>query len=334
MNIYWQKNNYIMRFKNMPVFILYTIATTVVYLLPYTKFTFPYIFVACLMLVSLPLIMLKRRRWFLYGCMLVFLSAFVLLLNLVNGNYSFVDSINEMIRNIRFFLPICWASYSMYYCNDKQRKWFIGCFAICVMVIMYQTLRALSENEWVVRLLAEDKSTSNAEVNAYRLQNVGGFEFSYMMGIVTLCLVWTGLNAKKLWIKVISILLSVLCFYFIIRTMYATLLLFVVIGTVVLIFLQIKNSFLKISFIAVVIGLSFCLVPLFGYLGEIFGESLLADKFVRMQDVLIGEGIDSLGSRPEHIMQSIRNWLKSPIWGGYGQNTNAHSLIVTTLEQN
>lgn len=329
-----QNNNYIMRLNTLPVFILYTIATTIVYLLPYTKFTLPYIFVACLMLLSLPFIMLKRHKWFVYGFIFILLSAFILLMNLVNGNYSFIDSVNEMIRNIRFFIPVFWAIYSLHYCNDSQRKWFLVAFGICISVIMFQTLKALSENEWVTRLLAEDKSTSSAEINAYRMQNVGGFEFSYMIGIVTLCLVWTTLNAKKLWIRISSALLSILCFYYIIRTMYTTLLLLTSIGIFLLILLQIKNLVLKIFVIVACIGLIFGLSPLFAYLSEVFGSSLLADKFMHMHDALEGANIEVLGKRPEYMLNAIKNWSHSPIWGGYGEESNAHSMIFTMLEQN
>lgn len=334
MKNYWQKNKCISHVKKLPIFMVYSIVTTIVYLLPYTKFTFPYIYMACLMLISLPIIMLKRYKWLAYGIILGAVSLFVLFLNLLNGNYSFIDATNEMLRNVRFFLPVLWASYSLHYSNNKQRKCVIALWAIVVAFIMFKTLNALSENMWVSRLLAEDKSLSSAKINAYRLQNVGGFEFSYMMGIVTLCLVWTALNVKKMWIKICGILLSILCFYYIIRTMYTTLLLLTVIGIILLIFLYIKNSIVKVVFIVTIIGLFLGLVPIWGYLSGVFGDSLLAEKFIQIQEVVAGADVNELGKRPQLIFHALKNWLHSPVWGGYGESSNAHSLIFTMLEQN
>lgn len=334
MNSNWQKNNYILRMRDLPVFVLYTIVTMVVYLLPYTKFTMPYICVACLMLISLPFIMLRRSSWFTKAGILLVLSFFVCLMNLVGGNYSFIDALNEMLRNIRFFIPVFWASYSIYYLSNRQRKKIMFCFMIVVTYIMFQTIKALSENRWITRLLAEDKSMSSAEVNVYRLQNVGGFEYSYMMGIVVLCLVWTVLNVKSIWVKVISLSLSLIGFYYIIRTMYTTLLLLTVMGIALLIFFSIKNPFIKLVFIITSITILLLIVPLLGYLSGAFGDSLLAEKFTQIQQTLIGEGIDELGVRPKLMANALKNWIKSPIWGGYGIDSNAHSFIFTMLEQN
>ena len=53
-----------------------------------------------------------------------------------------------------------------------------------------------------------------------------------------------------------------------------------------------------------------------------------------MAEAFTNQDVNELGSRPELMMQSLQNWIKSPIFGGYYENSNAHSLIVNILEKN
>ena len=86
------------------LFNIYAVITLAVYILPYTKFVFPYIPVALLMLASIPLLIWKRNVWINYIVSVVVVSVLLMFLFLFNGE-SYVNGINEMIRCIRFFLP-------------------------------------------------------------------------------------------------------------------------------------------------------------------------------------------------------------------------------------
>ena len=311
---------------------LYVIITMAVYILPYTKFVVPYIVAALLMLVSLPVLMLKRIKWRDFGIVLIAGSGFVMVVQYLLGTYGLTDSVNEMIRNVRFYLPALWACYALCYCNRKQRRNILIVFAALTVFILISTFIALEEDPEVVRNLASGKG-QNAEVDAYRLRNVGGFEFSYMMGLVTLGLTWGFLNAEKREHKILFFLLVVLGFYYIIQAMYTTLLIMTACGMFALLFLHTKNPVAKVLFVTLAVMVIFLLEPVLKLLSEVFpSDSVLSEKFLRMYTAMHTDDIDAMGLRPGLLAASFNNWLKNPLFGGRVSDSNAHSLLMSTLE--
>lgn len=315
-------------------FILYTIVTFSIYVLPYMKVSMPYIISGTLMLAFLPIAMLKKREWMNYAVLLLALSGMVFLFDISGGEYSFIESANEAIRNIRFFLPALWTMYALENCSVKRYKHFMACFAAVIGVILVKTLDALEKDQWIARVLAKDKMQDTPEIRAYRLQNVGGFEFAYVMGIVTICLVWTAIKVKNNVVRIICVCASVASFYYIIQTMYTTLLLLTAIAVLILLVLNIKNPFVKIAVIIVFGVFSLSLASFFETLSGVFTDSLLSTKFMQLHDALTEGDIGALGSRPEHILDALNNWLHSPIIGGYNVSNKNHSTIIGVLERN
>lgn len=314
------------------VFVLYTSLIMVCYILPALKITIPYIFAALLMLVFLPIAMIKMQNN-LYFCIVLLTATFIsTAFNFINGIYGPTDAINEAIRYIRFFLPVIWATYALRFCSPKQQRHMLIIFGILTTFILIKTIMALENDIWVARILAQDKTTDTAEIRAYRMGNVGGFEFSYMMGIVVICLTWAALRCKKAVLRFFCIAGAVIGFYYIIQTMYMTLLILTSVGILLLFLFHIKNVFLKLLLILAGVIALISLAPLFKYLSGVFSGSLLSTKFSQLYDALSGGGADSLGSRPELIMNAVQRWLKSPIWGGYDTSVQTHSFIFATLE--
>lgn len=315
-------------------FIFYTILTFLIYVLPYTKVMVPYIISGSVMLAFLPVVMSKKRKWMNYVTLLLFFSIIIFLLDFLFGGYSFIDSINEAIRNVRFFTPVLWTVYAYDYCHRKRYGHFMISFFSVVGVILFKTLNVLSQDQWAARILAKAKTQDTPEIRAYRLQNVGGFEFSYMMGVVTIALVWTALKVKNKFVRIICTGATILSFYYIIQTMYTTLLLLTALGVLALLLFNIKDPLIKLLIIVIFIVLSFSLAPLFEYLSGVFKDSLLSTKFMQIHDALSGGGIETLGSRPQHILDALENWLHSPIIGGYNVGNKNHSTIIGLLERN
>lgn len=320
------------RFDRGSVFVLYTSLVMVCYILPVLKITIPYIFAALLMLVFLPISMIKmpnNLNFFIVLMVATFLStAFYF----INGIYGLSDTINEAIRYIRFFLPVIWTLYSLRFCSTKQRCHILIIFGIVMTFILIKTILALEIDSWVARILAQDKATDTAEVRAYRMGNVGGFEFSYMMGIVVICLTWAALRSEKVLTKILCVSGAVIGFYYIIQTMYMTLLILTSVGMLLLFLFDIKSTLVKILIVIGSVVASLSLAPFFKYLSELFSGSLLSTKFIQFYEALTGGGTDSLGSRPKLIMDAVQRWLKSPIWGGYDTSVRTHSLVFSTLE--
>ena len=314
------------KYRNV-LFCLYTVATVAVYLLPYAKLMFPYIPVAILMLVSLPFLMMKKSSWGMYGVVLLFSTVLLFCI----GFYALVDGINDAIRNLRLFLPILWGGYAITYCNKKQRIFLLLGFLAVTAVILISSMKALQEDPWIARILAQDQTTSSDEVNQYRLQNVGGYPFAYMVGVVTIGAAYLALNLRKFWKKLLAILAVIVCYYYIIQTMYTTLLLLTTVCIFVLLFCHMKSLLGKyFLFAAALLGV-FLLPPLFSYLSGVFEGSLLSTKFEQMYLAMSGEGIESLGTRPRLVSEALQNWLKTPFFGGQ-YDTHAHSLLFEMLQ--
>lgn len=318
--------------KTVWLFVLYTTFTMAVYILPYTKFVLPYIGVALLMLLSLPFMMIKNKRWFKYGVALIVVTAFLMFIDLING-FSYVDAINEVVRNLRYFLPVLWGCYALEYCTPKQQRAILFLFGIVVALILFKTLAALEEEPMIARILAQDQSHSTTAVNAYRLANVGGYPFSYMMGLVTICMADSAFVLKKKWQKIIAVAGVVLCFYFVIKSMYTILLLLTSILLMILLLIRVKRFTTKIFVVFIFFVLFFTIAPLFQFLSQVFSGTLLSSKFAQMYEALTGGGTESLGLRPKLMEQALENWLQTPVLGGK-YKTSSHSMFVGVLQQN
>lgn len=315
-------------------FVIYIALNFLVYMMPALKLTVPYVMAGSLMLISLPFVMIKNKKWMIYGIYLCVVSMLFMFSNMLIGMMGTADAVNDVIRNIRYFLPALWALYSLKYCNEKNKKNIFIVFLIITAFITFKTVQALQENIWIARLLAQDQSTSSAEINGYRLQNVGGYPFSYMMGVVTIVFSWMTIKFKNVFMKFLSFAGTIICFYYIIQTMYTTLLLLSTIGVFLVLFFNTKSLLWRLVLVMGVIVLWFSLSPLFGYLSGIFDpESLLSTKFMQMHDAVSGEGIEALGTRPELMSEAFSNWLKTPIFGG-AYTTPSHTTYIEFLQQN
>lgn len=313
------------------LFALYTIITMCIYILPALKLRIPYIFAGLLMLISLVIIALQDKEMFKYSAVLIISSFYFFLLYLIR-NMTITDSINEMIRNIRFFIPVMWTIYAFERLNRKHIKMILICFLVMATYILYNTLTALGENPEIARLLAQGTaSESGAELNSYRLSNIGGFEFSYMMGIVSLIVMWMFLIQKKVWVKIVLLACYVLIFNYILQSQYATLLFLTFAGTVILLFLFNKNIVLRLFLVLFSLVLIFNITDIAFYLSNLFKGSVLERKFLQIANALVKGTTEELGSRPELIINSFNAWLKNPIFGLDARELNSHSLIMGTL---
>lgn len=315
------------------LFILYALFTIIIYTMPMLKITLPYMAVAAVLLVSIFFFMYMSAKWMYFAIVLCIASLILAALNLLTGAYGLVDSINEMIRNIRFFLPILWGCYALKNCTEKQRKFVLLIFAVMCGYILLKTFDALQTVPDVCRELAKSTSRDSVSRTTYRMQNVGGFEYSYMMGIVTLGFVWNTVKANNKKIRIISAVAAVVCYYFIIQTMYTLLLILTFVGTVLIFFFATKSKIVKTILIAGSVAVFIFMEPLFKALADLFSFNFgLEEKFTSMYLAIHYDDVDMVGSRPELLLKAFLNWTKNPIFGGRHTDSNSHSFLMTYLE--
>ncbi len=328
---YSETNSIIKKERNL-VFICYVILTMFVYMLPSMKIRVPYVAAALLMLVSIPFLIFRSERTFKYAILLFIISSYFIIRYAFFSGYEFKDAINEGIRNIRFFLPILWGTYALNYLDKTTSKVFLLCFSLLVIYILFNTLSALDKIPEIARLLAQGTSTEEgAKLNSYRLANIGGFEFSYMMGIIALCLMWLFLVKKNIFIKAVALIGYALNFYYVLKCQYTTLLLLTFIGTILLLFILKKNIIFRIVLVLVGLLLIFTITDIFYYLSNLFNGTMLGLKFTQISNALTAGSVEELGSRPELLKNALMVWLQNPIFGYYNDDLNSHSLFMTIL---
>jgi len=312
-------------------FIIYLLITILIYILPSMKIQIPYLISGSLMLLTVVIFLFKTHNLDDY-IFFILLSSFVLMIiNWITGAYSFVESINQAIRNIRFFIPCLWTVYCIKYCSLKKGKVLLIIFLCVYFMILTKTLDALNSDQWITRILAKSSTEDTPEIRAYRLQNIGGFEFSYMTGIIALLFFYGAISFEKIWSKILSLSLFASCFYFIIKTMYTTLLILTSIGILLMVLFKSKSHIFRLFTVLIFGVLFFTLPQILLILSEYFDGSLLSTKFLQIHDTLTGQGLDSLGSRPEKILSAISLWSQHPIFGSNSTEANAHSLFFETL---
>ncbi len=318
------------------LFVVYMMVTITAYTLPMLKITLPYVVVALLLLASIVVLALKNAKWMYQILFLCLSTLIVVTIGMLTGVYGLVDSVNEIIRNVRFFLPALWGCFALKYCDKKHYKFIMLAFGILCTYILIKTFDALQSVPDICRELAKSTTRQSTVRIGYRMQNVGGFEYSYMMGIVTLGFVWNAITNKNRKIKILSLIAAVVCYYFVIQTMYTLLLILVFIGTLLIFFFTTKKTLVKgIIAIGVILSLFF-MEPIFKFLSELFSFNYgLEEKFTNMYLALRYDDVDIVGSRPGMLKNALINWLEHPIFGGkHNQDSNSHSFIMNVLEDN
>ena len=337
MSLHIHKPSLKIKIKNptVSIFSLYCMLAIVLYVLPAVKVTVPYVFSGLFFLLFLLVSTTKDRLLRNSSIQLILATVLIFLVDFLALGVGPIDAINEAIRNIRFFIPVLWLAYFLRYSKEEEGKKILFFYSAIVIYMLIKTFAALRIDQWIPRIMAGDKSTESSAMRAYRMANVGGFEFSYMMGPIIIVLVWAALNSRNKWMRIVYWASAVISYYYVLRTMYTTLVLLTTIGIVCCFIWRIPSR-RKRAVILMLCLAAITLSPLlFEYLASVFPEeSLLSVKFGQIHDAMTGGGLDALGSRPAKIMKAIKNWSTAPIFGTGIMGLGTHSTFFGTLERN
>lgn len=314
------------------IWVLYAVATTVCYLLPYTQFVLPYMFMALLMLASFFMVF-DNVKLFKYSVCVIVMSLVLMFTVLIMQKLSIVTGINNAIREMRFFIPVLWGMFFLKNTDVKQRKIILVIYFAVTVLVVFKTLQALEIDPMIVRVLAQDKTRGTTEINAYRLNNVAGYSFSYMMGVVVICATWIAVNASRRLVRVISVLVVIVSFHYIIETMYATLLILSVLGVVLVLFVHSKNAIGRIALIILGLVALFFMEEIMAWLSDVFSFSrVLHIKFNDIHNAIKYGDVSEVGSRPQLMLNALENWVRSPLFGSSEAN-HAHSTFFSVLQE-
>lgn len=159
---------------------VYTTIFLSLVLLPKVKYSIPYIWNAGFCLLPVLIYVLKDKVNLYKIIVMVAVGILSGTLMWVQGNTVISDIINEPIRAVRYFVPCI----LLILINEAGRKQQIYVWCVASIILIYiggLTLRELALNPMIARILAN--GSSDAELNQYRMMNIGGFGVSYGIGL-------------------------------------------------------------------------------------------------------------------------------------------------------
>lgn len=313
------------------VFAVYSVTILAFIFLPNLQYSIKYVH---LLIMSFPLVV-----WVCIGKdKIINIFACLVLMVLFQIFFNFSGNITASI-NTSLLLYLCLIGYIVFEGSQKVgSRITLTIIIISALVMMgivaFNTYNEFSRNPTVARLLARG-GNDNEEVNWLRSMNIGGYGFSYAVGMLIPYVATWIIRAKggKKWI---SILLFVALIVYAFKTQYTTLLLLSTIFSGYVFFACYKTMHAKIAVFVVVLFLIFGLRPIFEYLADITKLETLSLHFKDIAKMLAGEQSDS--SRSELQWYAFELFIKNPLFGADLTNAenayivgHAHSTFASAL---
>jgi len=297
-------------------------------LLPSLKYSISYIVAGSFGLFAVLLIFFKRYDLRNRIGIIAILGTVVGILAFILGNAGANDIANTPINYLRFLLP----SLLLLNVTGLKRKaqWLVWFFsALILFYVAYTTWRATAENPMIARLLAS--GSDDSVLTMYRLNNIGGFEICYAIGMTFSAWVALAFDCKKRIIKLIFVFLAIITFVFVISVQYMTLLLLCLLSVFVVLIKRPGNALSKIVFVVIAMVMFFSMSTILRWIAETGVESQIYSKLIHMADFFDGNSsITETTSRALLYKSAFLEFLSSPIWG-VAQSRHAavsHSTIL------
>ncbi len=291
---------------------LYSIILIAIFILPYLKYNTTYkldFFLTIPLLIYIcfryPLI-LKENVSILIS--IIFIGILSILVNYWMG----------IVRAINTSIIIYLCIFSYFICevfnfrdNITEIRIIVLTIVVLLMIICFNTYKELELNPGVARLLAYG-TIENEEINLYRFSNVGGFGFSYALGMINPYFIIIALNNKGL-IKVISILFWLITYLFCIKLQYTTLIFLITFFSICITVQKIKELSIRLIIIFISFLILIILPSVLVYLSEHIQYITLAQHFQDIGYALQGEELNS--SRQQIYSNLIIMFLNNPLFG-------------------
>ena len=301
------------------VFALYGVFVLAYIFLPNLQYSIKYVH---LFLMSFPLVAWvcigKEKMINIFVC-LGFMAFFRLIFNAF-GNFS-------AAVNTSFILYLCLLGYFMFEGSQKLKtnialNIIVVASLVMICLVAVNTYKEFAANPGVARLLAKG-TNDDEEINLLRSMNIGGYGFSYAVGMLIPYVATWIIRAKgnKKWI---AIAFFVLLIVYITKTQYTTLLLISVFFTGYVFFIHCKTMHAKIAVFIIVICLIFGSRYIFEFLADQIKLRTLSVRFRDIASMLSGNGSDN--SRWELQWNAFKLFFKNPLFGA--DLTNAENLYI------
>lgn len=297
--------------------VVYTVIIAVCYILPGIKYRVPYIPEAIALLMTYVFYIRAERRITKLLSSVLWCSGWLMgVAFFVMYRWEAVSAINEFIRAVRFFAPaflylLLWKEQERNP-HSKNMKYVFVVLSGVFLYVAAKTIQQINQDPMVARILA------SGELDEYRqnlrFQNIGGFEFSYALGFVVFFTFAMVIVEKRLWGKLLWLVLSVIGFYYIFRVQYGILLWMTVLGCCLISYRETSNGIWKTMMLLGMVIATVFIGEILGFLQGFAGE-MLKEKMGEILAWINGDGISVLGSRPRLYREAFLRFWHSPIWG-------------------
>ena len=179
---------------NTTLLMVYLMAYFLLGLLPFIKYSVPYVLAGTFTLIPAFMVCVERTP---YGRTIIYMGLAGLMYGLLSyllGNAIFTDIANEPIRTIRYFVPCILLIWTLTLPRNNQIFIWYWITAILLFVVI-NTLIALEIDPMIARILAS--GSRDSELMAYRLRNIGGFEFCYAVCLLYSLSVYLSIRTKS-----------------------------------------------------------------------------------------------------------------------------------------
>lgn len=249
---------------------------------------------------------LQKTWWMFLGLVLIALFRFVW--------NTFLD-FNAAI-NLSLILYLCLIPYFIFEALQSRNNRLEAIAVICITVLLlgvigFNTLREFSVDPTVARLLAKGINDDDY-INFLRNSNIGGFGFSYSIGMLTpyTAMRITKAKGKK---KILPIIVLIVLFVYIYYSQYTTLLLLSFFFTAIVFIVKARDRALKSVLIIMLLALLLNMRSIFFYLSSHLSLETLALHFEDLYNLMSGKGSES--SRQELYKNAFVLFLRYPLFG-------------------
>lgn len=245
----------------------YFLLISALLVLPVLKYSVKYMHIIA---ASLPLIMIycvqKRKNLSAFYLTAGALFIFFVFSFLVNTPLSFFSSINFSLITYICFLPYFMFEYLVSKNNKFEIKLVLILTIALFAFIMIKTFFEFSVDPNVARRLAMG-TDENEYVNSLRMKNLGGFGFSYALGMLIPYYAYKIMNTKGK-PKAVFTFLFVWTFFYSVLTQYTTLIILSIVFSFLVFIVESKGTVTKISLILFMVFLLLTLSRIVGFLAN------------------------------------------------------------------
>lgn len=228
-----------------------------------------------------------------------------------NTPFEINASMNTSIILYLCILPF--FIFEVVQCSNDVKNAKIVAIGIIVMLFLigFKTFSEFATNPTVARLLAHG-TTDDEYINLLRSKNIGGFGFSYSIGMLVPYLMQKIVQSNGMKKIGLSIILAI-AFSYIILSQYTTLLLLSIFFVIFVLLTRNDNILLKIVVLILTAALLLNLEGIFTYLSTHISLESLSSHFADIAMSLSGG--ESSSSRSQLYTNAIELFLQNPIFG-------------------